>query len=403
MRDDVHRSCDFDWPTWPVHDQTEETAVLEVLRSGKWWFGDRVKQFEREFAEFQGSRFSVTCTNGTTALEMGLRALGVVDGDEVIVPCYSFIATATAVVTVGAIPVFADIHPDTLCIDPDDIERKITPKTKAIIPVHVAGRIADMTRINAIAQQHGLIVLEDAAHAWGSQLQGKGAGTLGRAGTFSFQESKNITAGEGGVLVTDDQDLADLCRSFTHCGRMKGAAWYDHDVLGSNLRLTEFQAAILSSQLLRLPEQIDRRDQNAAIIHAALKEIPAVHTLADAPEMSRRSHHLYVFRWRPESGTKTRADVVSALCDEGIPASAGWYRPLYKNGVFQNAHQGPAHGVTAPLADKGVDYRDVQCPVCEQVCDDAIWIPQYVLLADRPKIESLCDGLRKVLLWDDHE
>ncbi len=194
------KACDFDWPSWPVHDESEEAALLQVLRSGKWWFGERVKQFERKFAEFQGAQHSVTCTNGTTALEMGLRALGVVEGDEVIVPCYSFIATATAVVTIGAIPVFADIRPDTLCIDPDDVAKKITERTSAIIPVHVAGRIADMTGINQIAKQRDLIVLEDAAHAWGSQLQGQGAGTLGRAGTFSFQESKNITAGEGGAL-----------------------------------------------------------------------------------------------------------------------------------------------------------------------------------------------------------
>ena len=144
-------ACDFEWPTWPIHDETEERAMLEALRSGKWWFGERVQSFESDFAKMQGAKYAVTCTNGTTAIEMGLRALGVVEGDEVIVPCYSFIATASAVVTIGAVPVFADILPDTLCLDPDDVARKITSKTSAIIPVHVAGRIADMTRINALA------------------------------------------------------------------------------------------------------------------------------------------------------------------------------------------------------------------------------------------------------------
>jgi len=391
------RACDFDWPAWPVHDESEAAAVQEVLQSGKWWFGERVQQFEREYAEFQGARFGVTCTNGTTAIEMGLRALGVVEGDEVIVPCYSFIATATAVVTVGAIPVFADILSDTLCIDPHDAAAKITPRTKAIIPVHVAGRIADMERINALAAKHGLIVLEDAAHAWGSQLDGRGAGSLGRAGTFSFQETKNITAGEGGILVTDDEDLADLCRSFTHCGRLKGSAWYDHDVLGSNLRMTEFQAAILSAQLARLPDQIARRDQNARRINETLADIPAAHVSADAPRMTRRSHHLYVFRWNDGDSGASRDRIIDALVAEGIPASAGWYRPLYRNGVFARAHEGPPHGVTAPLAGKGVDYRDVHCEVGEQVCRDAIWIPQYVLLADDRQTEALCAGLQKVL------
>ena len=207
---------------------------------------------------WHGTAYGVTCTNGTTAIEMGMRALGVVAGDEVIVPPYTFIATATAVVTVGAIPVFADIDPETLCLDPDDAARKISPRTRAIIPVHVAGRIADMERINELAESHNLSVLEDAAHAWGSQSDGGGAGTLGQCGTFSFQVSKNITAGEGGILVTDDKDLADLCRSFTHCGRTEGSAWYDHNNLGSNLRLTEFQAAILLCNSPRLEEHVAR-------------------------------------------------------------------------------------------------------------------------------------------------
>ncbi len=183
---------------------------------------------------------------------------------------------------------------------------------------------------------------------------------------------------------------------------MKGSAWYDHDVLGSNLRLTEFQAAILSAQLERLPAQIDRRDQNASLLNQALSEVPAVRTLAGAPEMTRRSHHLFVFRWQPGSKGASRDQIIKALNAEGIPASAGWYRPLYKNAVFQLAHRGPVHGITAPLAGKGVDYRDVACKVCEQVCQDTIWIPQHVLLADRPQIESLCDGLRKVLLRAEH-
>ncbi|MCA9216052.1 MAG: DegT/DnrJ/EryC1/StrS family aminotransferase [Planctomycetales bacterium] len=389
-------TCDFDWPRWPVHDSAEETAILEVLRSGKWWFGERVKAFENEFANFQGAKFAVSCTNGTTAIEMALRATGVVEGDEVIVPCYSFIATASAVVTMGAIPVFADILPDTLCIDPADVAKEITSRTAAIIPVHVAGRVADMDAINSLAKQHNLKVFEDAAHAWGSRTNGQGAGTLSQAGTFSFQETKNMTAGEGGILVTDDENLADLCRSFTHCGRTKGSAWYDHDVLGSNLRLTEFQAAILSAQLKRLPEQIATRERNAARIDAALTEVASVQTLAAAPEMTRRSYHIYIFRMAPEFADK-RDTILEALNAEGIPASAGWYRPLYRNRVFQDAHVGPAHGIKSPLANKNVDYRSVECPVCESVCNDAIWIPQYVLLGSDEQLEKLCLGLQKVL------
>jgi dTDP-4-amino-4,6-dideoxygalactose transaminase len=389
--------CDFPWPVWPIHDQAEESQLLEVLRSGQWWYGEKVRRFEREFAAFQGAAYGVTCTNGTTAIEMGLRAVGVVPGDEVIVPPYSFIATATAVVTVGAVPVFADINPETLCLDPDDVARKISARSRAIIPVHVAGRISHITRMNELAKSHNLAVIEDAAHAWGSQYKGRGAGTLGRCGTFSFQVSKNITAGEGGILVTDEKDLADLCRSFSHCGRTEGSEWYDHSNLGSNLRITEFQAAILLAQLARLDGHVARRQQSAALLDEALRDIPAIRQLAPAPRMTRRSYHMYIFRLNQTELGITRARFLEALQAEGVPASEGWYRPLYHNGVFANAHLGPAHGVRAPLAEMGVDYRDVSCPVCEEVCSDAVWIPQNVLLAEEPQILRLAEAVRKVV------
>jgi dTDP-4-amino-4,6-dideoxygalactose transaminase len=366
------------------------------LRSGQWWYGQRVRELEEQFAAFQGARFGVTCTNGTTAIEMALRAVGVVEGDEVIVPPYSFIATASAVVTVGAIPVFADICSDTLCLDAADVARKITTRTRAIVSVHVGGRMADMPAINALAQQHQLLVLEDSAHAWGSKRQDRGAGTWSLGGTFSFQVTKNITAGEGGMLVTDDESVADLCRSFTHCGRTKNSAWYDHDLLGSNLRMTEFQAAVLLAQLERLPEQIVQREQSARLLDQGLDDLPGIQLLAPAPEMTRRSYHMYMFRLESEAFGLTRAELLQALKVENVPASEGWYRPLYRNGVFQNAHQGPAHGIKAPLANKNVDYRDVNCPVCEQVCRDTVWIPQHVLLGSRDQVEGVVHAIRKI-------
>ncbi len=389
-------ACDGAWPVWPVHDDQEEVTLLRVLRSGQWWYGDEVRRFEREFAAFQGAAHAVTCTNGTTAIEMGLRALGVLPGDEVIVPPYSFIATASAVVTVGAIPVFADIEPETLCLDPHDAARKITPRTRAIVPVHVGGRVANMEAINSLALRHKLEVLEDAAHAWGSQWQNRGVGTLGRCGTFSFQVSKNITAGEGGVLVTDDEELADLCRSFTHCGRTKNSDWYDHEVLGSNLRITEFQAALLLVQLGRLEIQMRKRERSAALLDQWLADVPGIRLLAPAPGMSRRSYHMYIFRLDEASLGISRATFLTALQAEGVPASEGWDQPLYRNGLFAKAHLLPPHGIRAPLAGKGVDYTRTFCPVCEQVCRDAVWIPQNVLLADEPQIRRLADAIGKV-------
>ena len=389
-------ACPLPWPPWPVFDDTERRELLGVLESGRWWYGDKVREFEARFAAFQGARFGVTTTNGTTALEAGLRALGITAGDEVIVPPYSFIATASAVVTVGAVPVFADILPDTLCLDPDDVAAKLTPRTKALVPVHVGGLVADMDRLNALAARHGLRVLEDAAHSWGSQWRGKGTGTLGQAGTFSFQVSKNITAGEGGILLTDDEALADLCRSFTHCGRRKGGEWYDHDFLGSNLRLTEFQAAILLAQLSRLEAQTARRHAAARQLTPMLAGLPGVRLLTDDPRLTRRAYHLFIFRVDEGALGITRDRFLAALVAEGVPASKGWYRPLYANGLFQRANLGPPHGISGPLAGRGVDYTQTVCPVCEQVCRDAVWLPQHALLAEPSQIECLGQAIRKV-------
>src|SRR4051794_31162074 len=282
-----------DWPTWPVWDDAERKGLTDVLESGRGGVGEKVKQFEEAFAAFHKVKFGISCTNGTAALEIGLRALGIVHGDEVIVPPYTFVATASAVVNVGGIPVFADIEPDTLCLDPADVERKITPRTKVIIPVHVAGRFADMDGLTRVAAKHGLAILEDAAHAWGSMLDGNGPGTLSKCATFSFQIRKNITAGEGGIVLTNDAATAELCRSATNCGRRTGSAWYDHDYLGSNLRMTEFQGAILLAQLARLDEQIARRERSAALLDARLSELPGVRIVRPEPRMTRRSYHLY--------------------------------------------------------------------------------------------------------------
>lgn len=387
-----------DWPRWPVWDETERTELLDVLESGKWWFGERVKRFEQAFAEFHRVKFGISCTNGTAALEIGLRALGVVNGDEVIVPPYTFVATASAVVNVGGIPVFADIEPDTLCLDPIDVERKITPRTKVIIPVHVAGRFADMDGMARVAAKHRVQILEDAAHAWGSMLDGHGPGTIGRCATFSFQISKNITAGEGGIVTTNDTALAELCRSATNCGRRTGGAWYDHDYLGSNLRMTEFQGAVLLAQMTRLEAQIAQRERAAALLDQRLANLPGIRLVRPEPRMTRRSYHLYIFRLIERQVAVSRDRFVEALCAEGVPASRGWYHPLYANGVFRKASQPlDEHPIMSPLSGKGLDYTRVSCPVCEQVCRDAVWIGQNVLLAPDADVTVVADAIEKVL------
>jgi dTDP-4-amino-4,6-dideoxygalactose transaminase len=380
-----------------VWDDAERSALLDVLESGKWWYGEQVRRFEQEYAAFHDVRHGVSCTNGTAAIEMALRAIGIVAGDEVIVPAYTFIATASAVITVGAMPIFADILPDTLCIDPQDVRRKITPRTKAVIPVHVGGRFADLDVISAIAAEHKLQIIEDAAHAWGSMLDGRGPGTIGRCATFSFQVSKNITAGEGGIVITNDAELAELCRSYSHCGRRTGSNWYDHDYLGSNLRMTEFQAAILLAQLSRLESQIAARQHSAAILDNRLREISGLRLLRTEPRMTRRSYHMYIFRLDTQRLGISRDRFIDALTAEGVPAIAGWYQPLYANRIFHPPSGAVEHGITAPLAGKNVDYSDVRCPVTEQVCRDAVWIPQNILLAAESDIDAVADAIDKVV------
>jgi dTDP-4-amino-4,6-dideoxygalactose transaminase len=386
------------WPSWPMWDDEERRGLLDVLESGKWWFGERIEQFEAAYANFHHVRYGVTCANGTVAIETALRAIGVLPGDEVIVPAYSFVATASAVVTAGAVPVFADIEPDTLCLDAGDVERKVTRLTKAIIPVHVGGRFADMDALTSVAARHDLQILEDAAHAWGSLLDGVGPGTIGRCATFSFQVTKNITAGEGGIILTNDESLADLCRSYTHCGRRKGSNWYDHDYLGSNLRMTEFQAAILLAQLGRLESQIARREQSAAILDQRLAQLPGVRLIRAAPRMTRRSYHMYIFRIDEHALGVSRDGFIEALQAEGVPASCGWYHPLYANGVFQKSAGGARpHGIISPLSGRGIDYTRVRCPVTEQACRDAVWIPQNVLLASEDDIRAAAGAIEKVV------
>ncbi|MEN6356597.1 MAG: DegT/DnrJ/EryC1/StrS family aminotransferase [Armatimonadota bacterium] len=390
----AEKSCNCQWPSWPVHGDEERTALLEVLESGKWWYGEKVKEFESKYAGFQNAKFGVTATSGTTALEAALDALGIGAGDEVIVPPYTFMATASAVLRVNAIPIFADIEPDTFCIDPEDVKRKVTDKTKAIIPVHLGGYVADMDRLWKIAREHDLYLIEDACHAWGSQWKGKGVGAIGHCGVFSFQASKNINSAEGGIMLTDDERIADACRSITNCGRSKTGAWYEHHVIGSNLRLTEFQAAILLAQLTRLESQIIKRMQSVQIIEDVLNDAPGIRLTRHDNRMTRRSYHFYPFRL---DMSISRARFIEACEAEGIQLSPGYTTPLYKNTMFRQEKEGSANcPFSCPYYGRKIDYSIVKCPVCEEVCNDTCWIPQTMLLADEKNVLALANGIRKV-------
>ena len=391
------KTCNSAWPAWPVWDDNERNALLGVLESGQWWYGEKVAQFERDFAALQDCRFAVSTNSGTTALEIAFRALGVGPGDEIIVPAYTFIATATSVVFAGAKPVFADIDPDNLCIDPADVAQKITSRTKAIVPVHFAGHVAAMDTLQEVAEKHKLIVLEDACHSWGGQWKGQGTGSLGRCGVFSFQASKNISSGEGGIITTNDERLADCGRSLTNCGRIKGGKWYEHGQVGTNVRLTEFQAAILLAQMKRVESHMARRAAAAAILDDELAQIPGLRPLKNDPRNTRRTYHLYCFWFDPEVWGISKDQFVDALNAEGIPASCGYLTPVYANLCFQSGDN-PADNSTIqhPAKASDLDFSRTCCPVAEETCKNIVWLTQSTLLADESRIRMISLAAGKI-------
>lgn len=386
------------FPAWPVHGAREEELALEVLRSGQWWrytlgealdgppaTASKVAEFQHRFAAAHGCRYGIACVNGTAALEVALRALGVRPGDEVIVPPYTFVATATAPLLIGATPVFCDIEPDTLNLDPAKLAAAITPRTRAIVPVHFAGLAADLEAIQAIAGPRGLPVLEDAAHAHGGAWQGRPLGSLGAAATFSFQASKNMTAGEGGIITTNDAALAEICESLVWVGRKRGRPWYEHHRLGWNYRLTEFQAAILLAQLERLPEQTALRQRNGAALSAKLAAIPGIRPLSVPAYATGHAWHIYVFRFDAVAFGCSRDAFLAALAAEGIPASSGYAHPLYRNPLF--------HEPGLPL-DYG-RFADL-CPASEQACREAVWLEHRLLLGTEADMDDIAEAVAKV-------
>ena len=391
------------FPSWPMHDASEREALNEVLESGKWWYGEKVQAFEEQFAAYQDARFGITAVNGTAALQVALTAAGIGAGDEVIVPPYTFVATASAVLLANAVPVFADIDRDTLCIAPERIREAITEKTRGIIPVHFGGLPADMDEIGAIAEEHDLVVIEDACHAWGSEWKGRKVGAIGDMGCFSFQASKNITAAEGGIILTNDEALADQCRSYTNCGRGKDTPWYEHYLLGGNYRLTEFQAALLLCQLERLDEHVTIRQRNGKRLNEGLAEIGGIEVHQEDPRSNRRSYHLYCFRFVPQAWDGvSRERFIEAVHAEGIPVSPGYPHPLYKNPLFQRKGEGPKFcPLSCPYYGKEMDYTKVVRPNVERVCQESLWLTQSVLLGTEADMDDIVEGIGKV--WEHRE
>src|SRR5580700_6179973 len=292
------------FPVWPQYLPADSLRLQQVLESGHWGGfpvpSPYAKEFTEKFAELHGARYGLTIANGTIALIAALQAAGIRFGDEVIVPAYTWDGTATAVLYAGGIPIFADVDPDTYCLDPASARQAITPRTKALLPVHLAMRFADMDALSDLAREHGLKLIEDCAHAHGGQYSGKGAGAIGDLGCFSFQESKLMTSGEGGLVLTSDLKYFEHLQSQVNCGRASRTDQYQQRVLGANYRMTELQAALLIGQLDMLPDFAVKRSKNAARLSSALEAIPGIRPLPAQPSITRDTIYNYVFQYRPE-------------------------------------------------------------------------------------------------------
>jgi len=381
--------------SWPVFDNNEIQAVADVVASGKWGnpdCGDLVEKFEKEFAAFCGSKYAVSCVNGSVSLRLALIACGVKPGDEVIVPPYTFIATASVVIECNCVPVFVDIHPDTYNLDPAKIEAAITSRTKVIIPVHFGGLSCDMDAITDIAKRHHLRVIEDAAHGHGAEYKGKKLGSIGDAGSFSFQSSKNLTGGEGGMVITDDDELYSMMNSLRNVGRVEGGQWYDHYNPGCNYRITQMQAALLSKQLQRLEEQTMRRNKNGLYLTELLKKIEGITPLTRGLESTVHCYHIFIFKYEAEQfGDLPRDRFVEILAAEGVPCFKGYPHPLYKQPLFQNRN------FMCYAIPETADYKNVHCPVAEKACrTDAVWILQHGMLGEKEDMEKFARAILKV-------
>jgi dTDP-4-amino-4,6-dideoxygalactose transaminase len=366
-------------PEWPQYDDEEAKALLEVLNSGNWGStsGDVVATFEREFAAYQQAGFGICLSNGTLAIAAALRAAGVGIGDEVIVPPYTFIATASAALFVGAVPVFADVDPDTHLLDPVATEAAVTERTKAVIVVHLAGRPADLDAFTALGARHGLTIIEDAAQAHGAAYKGRTVGAIGDLGTFSFQSSKNITAGEGGAVLTDNEALAGALYSLVNVGRVPGGGWYQHEVVGYNLRLTEFQGAILRVQLRRHPAVQELRERNARLLTDLLRDVDGIRLAPEDPSITAHGRHLFLLRLPHH-----REAVLQSLSAAGLTRASSGYVPLHRNtAVLREAKT---------ITDKlGQPYPTADCPNADAVSADTIWLPQTYLLGTEDQTRTI--------------
>ncbi|MET8994902.1 3-amino-5-hydroxybenzoate synthase [Amycolatopsis sp. Hca4] len=372
-----------EFPAWPQYDDAERDGLVRALEQGQWWRmgGDEVNSFEREFAAHHGAAHALAVTNGTHALELALQVMGVGPGTEVIVPAFTFISSSQAAQRLGAVTVPVDVDAATYNIDPEAVAAAVTPRTRAIMPVHMAGLIADMDALAKISADTGIPLLQDAAHAHGARWQGKRVGELDSIATFSFQNGKLMTAGEGGAVVFPEGETEKYETAFLRhsCGRPRDDRRYFHKIAGSNMRLNEFSASVLRAQLARLDEQIAVRDERWTLLSRLLGEIDGVVPQGGDVRADRNSHYMAMFRV-PGLTEEQRNALVDQLVAAGLPAFAA-FRAIYRTDAFWE--------LGAP--DESVDAIAERCPHTDAISQDCVWLHHRVLLAGEPELHATAE------------
>jgi L-glutamine:2-deoxy-scyllo-inosose/3-amino-2,3-dideoxy-scyllo-inosose aminotransferase len=390
------------YPQWPVWDQRDIDAVTEVIKSGRWggypYPGPKTAELSKKFAEMQGGGFAVPMANGTVTMEVALRTANIGWGDEVIVPAYTFQATASAPMAAGAIPVIVDIDPDNYCLDPKAAERAITPKTRAIIPVHLGSNMADMDAILELAEKYDLIVIEDCAHAHGAKWNGHGAGTLGHFGSFSLQSSKTLTTGEGGILLCRTAELAAKAASIIDCGRPHALGGGPEDStmeyqVGGNFRLSEIAAALALVGIERFPAQAKERETMADYMDESLSEIPGLRVLKRDPRHTTRSFYRYIVAIDPKEFGMEHDLFVGALDAEGIECWTG-YEAMHNYTLFQPQKSKLAVPNAFP---EYFDFKNMDLPEAERACEhEAVWLDESIFRAGARGVDDAVMAIKKI-------
>ncbi len=378
------------FPAWPRITEEMKRSLIHTFEEEEWGVGSKtITLFNEQFANMQDAKYCLSIHSGTSAIWICLKAAGIEAGDEVILPSYTFIATATAVILANAVPVFADIDKKTANLDPTSLEKLITKKTKAIIPVHTAGAPADMKAFLDISKKYNIPIIEDAAQGHGSMIDNKKVGAIGLGGIFSFQTSKNMSSGEGGAIVSNDESFIDACFSYHNCGRVRNGKWYEHFRLGSNMRMSALNAAVLLPQIKSVEKDFILREQNRQYLDSQIGGIDGFVPMDLIPG-SRSSNHLYMVRYlKEEFNNISRELFFKAMQAEGVFTYKGW-SPLYKEPLFSiNPKEYPWL--------EGRNYCDLFHSGTEIIAEEqAVWLRQNHLLGSSDDLKDVVDAFEKV-------